>query len=339
MEMIRYENNNIEQLKNLVSETGFYENYTNMLTEKTRLTYTSSIKQFFGVSDINTITIETMQSVTPQMVNAWAHKLLSAGYEKSSINGKLTALHSFYNFLCRRSVGIMTYNPFSTSEGAIRFKNTSKNYSDKRALTSDEVADLFNSVDIYNVEGLDKTIAYRDLLILQILATTGMRRGELCKIKLGDIRVQQGMYAVEVLGKGGKTRMCVIAPQVMETLNEYLSLREINSGSAVNTGLPLIISHSYNADSTKFVNESTIYRVVKKYAVRSGIDANDVSPHNLRHTFATVAYSDLDVNKDDLQQLMGHSSSATTGRYIHAVEQLEKSPALKLASMYGKVDN
>lgn len=318
-------------IKGELSQMNIEDLYTNTLSPLTKVNYISTIKNFFGVSDLSEISIEDMQSVNVDYVNAWARKELLEGNAKSTINRKLSAMSNFYDFLCRRNVRIMDYNPFSTKEGAIRFKNTIKNYSDKRTLSPKEVSKLLKSVDTKTTTGVDHVIAYRDLLALQLLITTGMRRAELCHISLGDIQVSQGQYVIDILGKGDKNRLVVLAEPVKHTMDVYLKLRGV---TLADKRLPLIISHSTNADPTKHLDTSTIFRIVKKYADKAGLDASTISPHNFRHTFATMSYDELGVNKDTLQNLMGHSSSSTTSRYIHSVEMVKSSPANDLAKLF-----
>lgn len=319
-------------MKYEVAQMDLYDLYTNTLTPITKINYISTIKSFFGVQDLRDISVQDMQAVTPDIVNVWAHRQLMEGNAKSTINRKLSAMHSFYDFLCRRNVGIMTYNPFSTNQGAIRFKNAIKDYSDQKALTPIETSKLLRSVNAKGRTGMDQVVAYRDLLVLQILITTGLRRAEVCGIKIGDITLNQGRWTVSVLGKGNKVRLMVLAEPVKHTIDTYFKLRGVTYGDKA---LPLIISHSSNADSAAHVNTSTIYRIVKKYADKAGLDAELISPHNLRHTFATMSYDELGVNKDSLQSLMGHASSSTTSRYIHSVEMIKNSPASALAELCG----
>ena len=317
------------EMKNEIANSDISSLYTNTLTEITKTNYVSTIKEFFGVDDISKISIETMQQVTPEIATLWANKQFEEGKAPSTINRKLAALHSFYKFLCRHSVGVMTYNPFDVDEGCVRFKNAQKNYVDKRVLTPQEVSKLLHAVDIEGAN--DKATGYRDLIVLQILVTAGLRRAELCGVKIGDIKLNQGHYVIEVLGKGNKTRFMVLANAIKKNIDTYLKLRGV---TYQDKELPLIISHSSNADPTKHVNTSTIYRIVKKYADKAGIDADNISPHNLRHTFATTAYSDLDMKPEEIQQLMGHVSSATTQRYIHGADMIKTSPSDKLAEMF-----
>lgn len=300
--------------------------YTNTLTPLTKMNYISTIKDFFGVHDLSEITVEQMQSVTPDVVNTWAHKQLAKGNAMSTINRKLSALHSFYQFLCRRNVGIMNYNPASTSEGAIRFKNAQKDYSDKRVLAPAEVNKMFKSAAKQG--GI---LGKRDLLVLQLLATTGMRRAELCGIKIGDIEMLSGKHIIQITGKGNKKRFVVLTNHVYTLIEDYLEARKV---TFKDKSLPLIISHSSNADPTKHVDTVTIYRIVKKHADQAGVDASTISPHAMRATFATLSYAELGMSKDELMELMGHSSVNTTGRYIKAVKMLENSPAEKLGSLF-----
>jgi integrase/recombinase XerC len=196
--------------------------YTRTLTDETRRAYISTIKEFFHVESINDISTDMIQSVTPYIANDWANELYKNGLSPATINKKLSSLQNFYNFLCRHTINIMKYNPFATNEGCIRFKNAIKNYSDKRALSPEEVTRVFESVEIPE----DKTsvsylLAMRDLIVLELLATTGMRRAELTPIKVGDIKPYTGKYIVNITGKGNKTRVMVIANKVKKHIDDY----------------------------------------------------------------------------------------------------------------------
>lgn len=313
-------------VKGEVAQANIYDLYTNTLTPLTKVNYVSTIKSFFGVHDLSQITVEDMQSVTPDVVNAWANRQYAEGIAKSTINRKLSAMYSFYKFLCRRNVGVMSYNPFATDEGAIRFKNATKDYSDKRVLTADEVRAMFK---LARKEG--GIIGTRDLLVLQLLATTGMRRAELCSIKIGDIQMLDGKHIVNITGKGDKKRIIMLTDHIWVLVEDYLEMRHVTLKDRM---LPLIVSHSSNADPTKHLDTTTIYRIVKKYAAKAGIDESTISPHCFRATYATLAYGELGSTKDELQELMGHTSVATTSRYIKTLNMLKNSPAEKLESMF-----
>lgn len=300
------------------------EMFTNTLGKETKRAYVQAIKEFFG-KDLCNITIEDMQSVTPEMANQYAMNLLNNGLKRTSINRKLSALHSFYKFLCRRSVGIMTYNPFDSDEGCIRFKNAQKNYIAKRALVADEVKTMFDLAKMDN-----SIIGVRDLLVLELLATTGMRRAEICEIKIGDIQLTQGVYAINIVGKGNKERIIVASNEVMGIINKYMNMRGITMKDKDEY---LLVSHANRKSGSGKVSTNMIYRIVKHYAELADIDPDTISPHTLRHTFATQCIG-MGTPIQDVQQLMGHASINTTELYNHSFNIINNNPAEKLTSMY-----
>ena len=317
--------NNILVQENTQLETvNVEEMFTNTLGKETKRAYVQAIKEFFG-KDLCNITIEDMQAVTPEMANKYAMNLLNNGLKRTSINRKLSALHSFYKFLCRRSVGIMTYNPFDSDEGCIRFKNAQKNYIAKRALVTDEVKTMF---DLAKMD--ESIIGVRDLLVLELLATTGMRRAEICEIKIGDIQFTQGVYAINIVGKGNKERIIVASNEVMGIINKYMNMRGITMKDKDEY---LLVSHANRKSGSGKVSTNMIYRIVKHYAELADIDPDTISPHTLRHTFATQCIG-MGTPIQDVQQLMGHASINTTELYNHSFNIINNNPAEKLTSMY-----
>lgn len=317
-------NNILVQGNTQLATVNVEEMFTNTLGKETKRAYVQAIKEFFG-KDLCNITIEDMQSVTPEMANKYAMNLLNNGLKRTSINRKLSALHSFYKFLCRRSVGIMTYNPFDSDEGCIRFKNAQKNYIAKRALVTDEVKTMFDLAKMDN-----SIIGVRDLLVLELLATTGMRRAEICEIKIGDIQLTQGVYAINIVGKGNKERIIVASNEVMGIINKYMNMRGITMKDKDEY---LLVSHANRKSGSGKVSTNMIYRIVKHYAELADIDPDTISPHTLRHTFATQCIG-MGTPIQDVQQLMGHASINTTELYNHSFNIINNNPAEKLTSMY-----
>ena len=317
-------NNILVQENTQLATVNVEEMFTNTLGKETKRAYVQAIKEFFG-KDLCNITIEDMQAVTPEMANKYAMNLLNNGLKRTSINRKLSALHSFYKFLCRRSVGIMTYNPFDSDEGCIRFKNAQKNYIAKRALVTDEVKTMFDLAKMDN-----SIIGVRDLLVLELLATTGMRRAEICEIKIGDIQLTQGVYVINIVGKGNKERIIVASNEVMGIINKYMNMRGITMKDKDEY---LLVSHANRKSGSGKVSTNMIYRIVKHYAELADIDPDTISPHTLRHTFATQCIG-MGTPIQDVQQLMGHASINTTELYNHSFNIINNDPAEKLTSMY-----
>lgn len=310
--------------------------YTNTLTKKTMQSYVGTIKEFFVVNELPEITIEQIKNVTPDIATAWANNLVDSGKcSPATANRKLSALQNFYSYLTRHSVAICEYNPFSTSEGCIRFKNAIKNYSDKRALSTDEVKNIFDSVD-FPSDKISKysrkwLLAQRDLIILQLLATTGMRRGEIVKIKLGNIMTVGEQHVCEITGKGEKRRLMVIAQPIYNNIVDYVTYRKLKM---TDKEKPLITNHTSNGEENTFLNEVTVYRVVKKYASKAGIDVSEIAPHNFRHTFCTQSI-ELGANLNTVSDLMGHTSVSTTKRYEHTLRTIKESTSNELSNLYG----
>lgn len=141
--------------------------------------------------------------------------------------------------------------------------------------------------------------------ILSILANTGIRVGELCNIRVSDLDLDEGIIRIRS-GKGDKDRIVVMPASTAELLRGYLKLRNLQNSSAPY----LILSRT-----GKKYDTSSIERMVRRVASRSGIQKR-VTPHVLRHTFATAILR----NGGDIrfiQQLLGHASLNTTQIYTH----------------------
>lgn len=316
-------------INNSIGQVSTYELFTNELTPITKINYISTIKKFFSVSDLSDITIEMIKNITPEYANVWASRQITNGKARSTVNRELSCMQSFYEFLCRRNVAIMSYNPFSTKEGCIRYKNATSEYSQKRTLTKEEVSMIVEAI------GDDHTqlTVLRDKIIILLLATTGMRRAELCNLKVGDIHALNGVCVVELLGKGNKKRQAVVANSIVGLIGQYLNLRGVSLNSIT---YPLVVAHSNsNRNSNVKMDTTSIGRIVKRCAENAGLDSSTISAHTFRHTFAQTAYSQLGVNRDALQSLMGHSSLSTTQRYLKPVDTIENSPSEKLGELFG----
>lgn len=145
----------------------------------------------------------------------------------------------------------------------------------------------------------------RTNLIVSLLAHTGMRVGELCNLKVDDVDLEEGVIGI-YSGKGDRDRIVIIPDECREAVRKYLSVRfAIDSRSKA-----LIVSRR----GTK-LDTSTVQRIVRNLARDAGI-RKKVTPHVLRHTFATAILR----NGGDIrfiQQLLGHASVATTQIYTH----------------------
>jgi len=209
---------------------------------------------------------------------------------KSSIARKLSTLRSFFRYLIREKV--ISVNPA---------KVVSTPKVEKPLPTTLTVDEAFRLMDSPKREEKEREL--RDRAILELLYSSGLRVGELVSLNFRDLDLTLGI--VKVFGKGRKERIVPVGSKAMEALKAYLENR---MGGEPDT--PLFINTRGGRLTARSVD-----RMIKRYSKTSGI-VRKVSPHTLRHTFATHL---LDAGADirEIQEMLGHSSLSTTQRYIH----------------------
>jgi integrase/recombinase XerC len=228
-----------------------------------------------------------LTQVDGRTVRAYLARLHSRGLDPSSVARKLAALRSWFRFLVRR--GVLARNVAREVRGP-RLGRKLVSF-----LPIDEVLVL---VDGKAIRGAARE---RDVAILELLYATGLRVSELAGLDVDD--VDRTGLTVRVLGKGRKERIVPFGGGAAHALDAYLG------GSATRRGA-LFTNHRGGRLSSR-----AIHTIVRRSAAASGI-ARRVSPHTLRHTFATHlldAGADLRV----IQELLGHSRLSTTQRYTH----------------------
>lgn len=332
------ENQLITTQNQVVNTTTIEENYTHTLSESTKRTYMSDIKQFFGVEDFRDITIDMIQSVDTDMANSWALMMGNMKLKPSTINKKMASLKSFYKFLCRRNVGIMAYNPFSTEEGAVRRKNAISSYAKNKSLSDYEVETLFAAIPYKADRDIYRLQYARDYIILEFLLLTGCRREELVKIKLGDFMVADNKHVVRIIGKGEKERLLIIPDSLYSKIVKYVHMRKLSMNDYDE---PFVTRHQYQRGIRTrglWMSTTSINIIVNKYAEKAGLDTSKVTPHALRHTFCTESLR-AGAKLEDVQDLMGHSKIDTTRRYDHINRTIEHSTSDALMNKYDSMLN
>jgi len=169
-------------------------------------------------------------------------------------------------------------------------------------LNEDAVSVLLQAPDV-----AQDVHAPRDRAILALLYATGMRAGELATLGLGDVNFPLGV--VRVLGKGGKERIVPVAREVLETVRAYIEqYRQALLGGRDEQALAL-------SRTGRALRREDIFRIVRKYVRRAAVRGN-VSPHTLRHCFATHLLSG-GADLRSVQEMLGHADIATTQIYTH----------------------
>ena len=235
----------------------------------------------------------TLAEADARTLRAWLADLHARGLARTSVARRLAALRSFYRFLIRR--GDLRANPARE----VRTPKLPKRLPGYLPIDESEA--------LLRVRPAPAATAARDRAVLEVLYATGVRVAELAGLDVEDVDLREG--AVRVLGKGSKERIVPMGRPAVEALRAYLDGRA--------TG-PL-----FRNDRGGRLTVRTLHRVVRGRARAAGL-SRTVSPHTLRHTFATHL---LDAGADLrlIQELLGHARLGTTQRYTHvSAERLMK---------------
>ena len=223
----------------------------------------------------------------PRAIRAWLVRLHDRKLAKSSIARKLATVRSCYRYLAR--LGVVDFNP-ARQVGSPRLSKRLPSF-----LPKDESKGLLDGETERSEAGL------RDHALLELLYATGLRVAECCGLDLDDVDRRRG--AVRVMGKGSKERVVPVGDAALGALDAWLSVRGEETGA--------LFTNSRGGR----LGTRSVHRIVKRRARAAGIDRR-VTPHTLRHTFATHMLGEgADLRL--IQELLGHSRLTTTQRYTH----------------------
>lgn len=215
-------------------------------------------------------------------------------YSKATAARKLATLRSFYKFCLRRSY--ITSNPVA----AIRTPKQEKRL--PRFLDVSEVQRLLSTPDDGSLLGA------RDRAMLETLYSTGVRVSELVALNLNDVDLVG--ESIRIRGKGRKERIAPIGPTAVSSIKHYLQIRTADPRNPTFDTEPLFVNKHGKRLSTRSVR-----RKLDKYLLACGLDPS-ISPHTLRHTFATHMLNN-GADLRSVQELLGHQSISTTQVYTH----------------------
>ncbi len=224
-------------------------------------------------------------------------KLKNEGFKEKSIGRKVASIKSFYKFLLSRKY--INKNP------ALLIQSPKVPEKLPNFLTYNEVLKILETTS-----NKKDWKFLRDRAIIEILYSTGIRVGELANLKIEDINFVDEI--IKVKGKGKKERIVPVGKPALNCLMEYIEKRP-------NKKEKFLFINKYG----KRLTERSIERIVKKYSLISGINKK-VTPHTLRHTFATHLL-DRGADLRMVQELLGHERITTTQIYTHlTVEKLKE---------------
>ncbi|MEQ4303432.1 tyrosine-type recombinase/integrase [Plantactinospora sp. B6F1] len=252
-------------------------------------------------------------------VNAYARELeatlaLRSGRPLSpaTVARRLSALSSWYDFLVK--LHAVEANPVAAADRP----RVDRDHSATVGLTPDEVDALLRAA-----EADTGPTAVRNRATIALLADLGLRVGELISLDLTDLGTERGHRSIRFVGKGGKVRRRALTPGTAYAVDAYLAARAAAQGLSVPelTGPLLVTATGARLD------RNAVFRLVRRLARAAGIHAwARLSPHSLRHAFATTARAE-GVSLEDVQDAMGHADPRTTRRYDRDRHNLDRDPA------------
>ena len=260
------------------------------LSKNTVKAYETDIKGF--IKWINKNNKQSLLNIKESSVNQYISYLFSLKLKSSSVNRKISSLKSFYLFLLKKK--LIRHSPFSEVISPKQEKYLPASMSER------EVEKLLNSPDV------SKDIEQRDKAMIEMLYATGMRISELVNLKITDIDMNRSV--IKVMGKGSKERLIPFGESASEALFNYLKIRKDSSSKEV-----------FISNRGKKITRVAFWQRIKVYLLRENLKIS-ISPHTLRHAFATHLLN-RGADLRSVQLLLGHSDLSTTQIYTHIAKQ------------------
>src|SRR5829696_5648318 len=246
------------------------------------------------IPDSPTSLDEKQAKAEPLQIREFLAYLYGQNYTKSTTARKLATLRSFYKFLIRR--GLVSVNPLSTIRTPKQDKRLPK------------CLDLEQVQKLLDAPGDGDLLSARDKAMLEVLYSSGIRVSELVELDMADLDLTEGVLRVR--GKGRKDRLTPIGSQAIKALQRYFELRNSDPKlQAQQAGRVFLNKHGQS------LSTRSVRRKLDKYLVQAGLDPG-ISPHTLRHSFATHLLNN-GADLRSVQELLGHQSLSTTQIYTH----------------------
>ena len=259
------------------------------LSNNTVSSYKNDIKSFFLWLDENSF---NPLNINASDANNYVSRLFGDGLKSSSVNRKISAIKSFYIFLQKKK--IIMKSPIADIVMPKQEKYLPV------SMSEEEVERLLNSPDL-NIQ-----IERRDKAMIEVLYATGIRISELTNLKLTDLDINRSV--LKVFGKGSKERLVPFGEKAAESLNLYLTDRKDLKSKEI-----------FLSNRGTKISRSAFWQRIKIYTKRENLKIS-ISPHTLRHAFATHLLN-RGADLRSVQILLGHSDLSTTQIYTHIAKQ------------------
>lgn len=229
---------------------------------------------------------------TSQDINKYIKYLFDQDFKSSSVNRKISSIKAYFIFLKKKKY----INVIPTEDMPIPKQN--KNL--PNSMSEKDVETLLSCINT------KKDIEIRDKAMVELLYATGVRVSELINIKFSNIDMNRNV--VRVLGKGSKERLIPFGEQAHDSIAKYLLIRGKSQSKEL-----------FLSNRGKILSRVSFWNRVKVYLIRCNLKSN-ISPHTLRHAFATHLLN-RGADLRSVQMLLGHSDLSTTQIYTHIAKQ------------------
>lgn len=277
--------------RDLVREYLSYLQVEKGLSKNSFESYQRDLAKLTNWSEKNNLEIVQLsrQDLREFLIDLAAEKL-----SPTSVNRLISAMRGFYKFLM--------FDRHITKNPAEDIQSQQTTSYLPRFLNQNEIEQLLAVPDVSGEIGL------RDRAILETMYACGLRVSEVCSLQISDVELDAGILTCK--GKGNKTRKVPMGKSAVEWLKSYLVLRRKKEN--------IEIQNLFVSIYGRPISRQEVFQFVKEYGTKIGRD--DISPHTLRHSFAThLVQNEADIRS--VQQMLGHSDISTTQIYTHITDQ------------------
>jgi site-specific recombinase XerD len=288
----------------------------NIPNKKTRRAYKIDVAEFSAFTGLTEPT--QLRTVMRAHVIAWRKDMQARGLSPASIRRKLSSLSSLFDYLCERNA--VSGNPVD----GVKRPMANGNEGSTPALGDAQALKLLDAPSPKSLKGV------RDRAILATLLYHGIRREELCSLRVKDMQSRQGVVHFKIKGKREKIRFIPVAAIAQRLIGEYLALA--GHGAMLDGALFRPVKNNRTGSLERHLDPGSVYRnIVLKYGRATGIAAevNGLCVHSLRATAATNALEhESDIAK--VQEWLGHANVSTTRLYDRRKSKPEDSPTFRV---------
>jgi len=302
-----------EQLSDVPPEEEWLANITNA---KTRRAYKNDVREFVAYTQLQDYA--GLRSIARSHVIDWRKDMERRKLSPASVRRKLSALSSLFDYLCERNA--VAGNPVD----GVKRPMANGNEGSTPALGDRQARKLLEAPSADTLKGI------RDRAILASLLYHGIRREELCELRVKDLHSRQGVIHFRIKGKRAKIRFIPVNAGAQRMIDDYLAAAGHRGDTEGALFRPVKNNRTGRLD--RHIDPGSVYRnIVCKYGLQTGISAevNGLCVHSLRATAATNALShDCDIAK--VQEWLGHSNVSTTRLYDRRKSRPEDSPSFRV---------